>query len=190
MNVHQRAYRVLLRAYPAEHRREYGEPMSQMFNDRIRDDGGGLRTAVVWMHVLVDLAKTVLAERTETTMDTLRTGWWRIAAGLIATVLAIGGIGIVVEPGPGPWYKTVSGATALFGGVVLIVVGLAIRRRNTNAGSALIAVGVVPGVAATVLFWFPPALVFGLISTSVLIAAVVDVGNHLAAQRAPAETAS
>ncbi len=185
MSVHERIYRVLLMAYPAEHRDAYGEPMTQLLRDRIRDEGGGVRTALVWADVIADLARSALIERTETTMDTIKTGWWRFAAGLVASVLAIGAVGVLAEPGPGPWYTTVSGGAALILGPILIVAGLLVRHRNTIRGNLMIAVGVLPGVAATVLFWFPPALAFGLLSTSVLIAAVADAGHRQNAQRVP-----
>ena len=38
-----RVYRKLLLIYPKEHRREYGEPMVQLFRDRMRRDGDGFR---------------------------------------------------------------------------------------------------------------------------------------------------
>lgn len=183
MSAHERIYRALLVAYPAEHRREYGEPMVQIMRDRLRDEGGGIRTAVVWAHVVADLAKTSFVERTETTMDTLRTGWWRIAAGLIAAVLAIGAVGSLVEPATGPWYKYILGPAALAVAPVLIVAGLIIRARNGTSGSVMIAIGVLPGAAAIVLFWYPPALVFGALSMAVALAALVDASNRSHARR-------
>ena len=63
--VSEKVYRALLRAYPSEHRREYGEPMVQLFRDRMRRDGGGLRTLVVWMQMFFDLVRSVFRERRE-----------------------------------------------------------------------------------------------------------------------------
>ena len=35
----EKLYRLMLRVYPESHRREYGEPMIQMFRDRMKFDG-------------------------------------------------------------------------------------------------------------------------------------------------------
>jgi hypothetical protein len=43
MTRQKRAYQALLVLYPFEYRREYGEPMTQLFADRLRDEGGGAR---------------------------------------------------------------------------------------------------------------------------------------------------
>ena len=63
--VSEKVYRVLLRVFPSEHRREYGEPMVQMFRDRMRRDGGGLRTLVVWVQMFFDLMRSAFRERME-----------------------------------------------------------------------------------------------------------------------------
>jgi signal peptidase I len=61
-----RLYSVLLYAYPAEFRRDYGHPMEQMFRDRCRELArnpqrlAGLRFAT---QVFADLAKTTVYER-------------------------------------------------------------------------------------------------------------------------------
>ena len=62
----ERIYRALLFVYPKEHRREYGEPMVQLFRDRMSRDGGGLGTLAVWMHTLCDLVCSGSRERIET----------------------------------------------------------------------------------------------------------------------------
>ena len=61
----ERVYRALLAAYPAEHRREYEEPMVQLFRDRMRCEGGGFRTLVVWVQTLADLMSSAFRERVE-----------------------------------------------------------------------------------------------------------------------------
>ena len=63
--ISEKVYRALLRAYPSEHRREYGEPMVQLFRDRMHRDGGGLGTLAVWMHMLFDLVRSASRERME-----------------------------------------------------------------------------------------------------------------------------
>ena len=59
----ERMYRALLWAYPRQHRREYGEPMVQLFRDRMRRDGGGVRTLVVWVQMVFDLVGSAFKER-------------------------------------------------------------------------------------------------------------------------------
>ena len=61
----ERVYRRLLVVYPREHRREYGELMVQLFRDRMRRDGGGLRGLVVWMQMISDLAGAAFKEHKE-----------------------------------------------------------------------------------------------------------------------------
>jgi hypothetical protein len=56
----------------------------------------------------------------------------------------------------GPWWKHLFGAIALGGAPLMI------------------AVGVIPGVAALVLFGWPPFLPFGLFSLAVMISAFID----------------
>ena len=70
-------YRALLVLYPSEHRREYEEQMVQLFGDRMRRDGGGYRTAIVWFDILSDLFHSALNEHLE------RVGLWGIIKALL-----------------------------------------------------------------------------------------------------------
>ena len=63
--VSERVYRALLVVYPAEYRREYGGPMVQLFRDRMRRDGGGFRTPVVWVRMVFDLLGSAFMEHRE-----------------------------------------------------------------------------------------------------------------------------
>lgn len=63
--ISERVYRVLLVLYPKDHRREYGDLMVQLFRDRMRRDGGGVRTPTLWTHMIFDLAMNALRERKE-----------------------------------------------------------------------------------------------------------------------------
>ncbi len=60
----------------------------------------------------------------------------------------------------------------------MIAGGLFVRRRTQRIGSLMLAVGVMPGVAALVLFWWPPFLLFGLFSLAVMISAFIDADQH------------
>ena len=66
--ISERLYRVLLLAYPREHQREYGEPMVQLFRDRMRRDGGGFRALIVWVRMIFDFVRSVPRERKEEAM--------------------------------------------------------------------------------------------------------------------------
>ena len=66
--VSNRLYRLLLAAYPAEFRHEYGAQMAQVFRDRCREEqgrrGGSRRAGLarVWMETILDLARTAPEE--------------------------------------------------------------------------------------------------------------------------------
>jgi hypothetical protein len=67
--VSTRLYRLLLAAYPAEFRHEYGAHMAQVFRDRCREEQGRRRgvgssagLARVWMETILDLARTAPEE--------------------------------------------------------------------------------------------------------------------------------
>ena len=64
----ERVYRALLVVYPSEHRREYEDPMVQLFRDRMRRAGGGFRTPVVWVHMVFDLVCSAFMEHREGSM--------------------------------------------------------------------------------------------------------------------------
>lgn len=62
----ERVYALLLAAYPAGFRREYGREMRLVFADRCREEGGGFAAlAGVWLDALADLARTAPAEHLE-----------------------------------------------------------------------------------------------------------------------------
>lgn len=64
MSRSERVYRLLLLAYPGEFRREYGEQMEQAFGDLYRvkrGEKGGI--ACLWMRTIVDVIRTVVAQR-------------------------------------------------------------------------------------------------------------------------------
>ena len=60
-----RFYHMLLHAYPAPFRRQYGEEMTLVFREQASDAwdrAGWMGLAGVWLHVLVDLAQTIPAQ--------------------------------------------------------------------------------------------------------------------------------
>lgn len=85
---HRALYRALVRLYPRAFRMDYGEPMVQLFADRVRDVG-----AKAWLRALPDLARTVPVERIEVVMSRLGPGARVLAlafAVLGATAVSIG----------------------------------------------------------------------------------------------------
>jgi len=178
MDRHIRTYRALLAAFPAEYRRDYGEPMTQLFVDRLRDEGGGVRTSLVWVQMLIDLGKSASSERLETTMRSLRTDWWRLLALPLSLFVAVAGIGLPFEPQEtaGPNWRTgaIAYAVVTVIGLGLVIAGQFIRKKNRKVGSSMIAVGVMPGFPMTLMFWFPPVALVGVLSIVISIMAFID----------------
>jgi hypothetical protein len=84
-------YRVLLLAYPAEHRNEYGPLMVQLFRDRCRDirrRGGNWGLVQLWGRVLKDTIITSIDEH----LDELKERSWRMTRRqqILSAVCALG----------------------------------------------------------------------------------------------------
>jgi len=107
-------------------------------------------------------------------MGALSTKWWRIAAAAIALVLAAAGVHGLFEPTTGEWYQWTLGRGSLVAAPIVIVFGLVVRHRHRRRGDLLTAIGVIPAMAAIVLFWSPPFLLFGALSIAVFVSAVND----------------
>ena len=94
-------YRRMLLVYPREHRREYEEPMVQLFRDRMRRDGGGFGRLIVWTQMVLDLVGAAFKEHKEGA-DVRKLASIGTA---LAVVLVAGGIGIgtlLASPDDGP----------------------------------------------------------------------------------------
>ena len=61
MSFSEKAYRLLLRAYPRDYRDQYAEPMEQLFRDRLREVRTFEGLASFWVGTLADWAVTVPA---------------------------------------------------------------------------------------------------------------------------------
>jgi hypothetical protein len=63
--ISTRLYHLLLRLYPANFRRAYGDLMTQAFRDRLRDArrDGMIATVLYWLHTLYDVMVNALGER-------------------------------------------------------------------------------------------------------------------------------
>jgi hypothetical protein len=67
-DLSERVYRLLLKAYPLEFRREYGPHMTQVFRDCRRAElrsGNRLGHVILWVRTVLDLIQTVLKEQFE-----------------------------------------------------------------------------------------------------------------------------
>ena len=112
-------------------------------------------------------------------MDTLKQGWWRLAAGLISTSIAVTAVGNLfgdwIDHGPrhgkiGALVVTLIGAGLVFG-------GLAIRKRHPARGSVVIGVGVFPAVLLITVPWFPLLADIGVLATIVVFMAFLDAAS-------------
>lgn len=179
MDRQKRAYQALLVVYSLEYRSEFGEPMTQLFVDRLRDEGGSLRTVFVWVQMLIDLAKSAFTERLETTMKSFRTDWWRILALPLAIFTVFAGVGNLapennLDAGPNWQLGATAYAVVTVVGLGLVVAGLILRKKNRMAGSSMIAVGVMPAFPMTIFFWFPPVALVGVLSIVISTMAFID----------------
>jgi hypothetical protein len=68
MTTPERIYRRLLRVYPADFRRDYAEPMAQLFADQLRDSRAAGTMAGplgLWIRTLLDLATSSISQHLE-----------------------------------------------------------------------------------------------------------------------------
>lgn len=86
---HQSAYRALLHLYPRSFRRDYAEPMSQLFADRLRDRGRR-----VWLETGPDLVRTVPVQRMEAAMARVSSGARVVALAVIVVGAVFASIGL------------------------------------------------------------------------------------------------
>jgi hypothetical protein len=56
MSLSERLYRILLRAYPARYREQFGGPMADCFRDQLRTARTPLALAMLWLRTLADAA--------------------------------------------------------------------------------------------------------------------------------------
>ncbi len=100
---HARTYRAVLHAYPRSFRRDYGEPMTQLFADRVRDVG-----AKAWVRVVPDLARSVPQQRIEAVMSKRPN-----SASVIVICVVVGVAAVIGAGGPGIIFVAAIALTAL-----------------------------------------------------------------------------
>jgi hypothetical protein len=161
MTAADRAYRWLLRAYPAPFRAEFGTEMQTVFGDRRREMG--TRRVAFWTEVLWDVARSAPALR----VDAFRAQWrdhnhnqegtmktMAILAVLIGLLEIVNSAveawvgGVVLHGGA----SLVGGASGAIAGAVLLASAVALLRRSPGAatraqGAAIACLAVFAGVA-------------------------------------------
>lgn len=152
---HERAYRWLLRFYPAEFRARFSDEMVQLFNDQLRDArGGGARagTARTWLRTLSDLAVTAASEharRDRTEAHSLATTPPSTFSRVLGLVGILGGAVLIAAFLPFiPWGADLFNLRlAVFNaGAMAIVIG--VYRRQASVVPVLALVGAVPALLA------------------------------------------
>ena len=142
MAGHESLYRALVRLYPRSFRVDYGEPMAQLFGDRLRERG----VARVWLDALPDLVRSVPAQRMEAVMARLGPG---ARVGLLA-VLVAGAVAASIGFG--------GGAVPVL--LVLTVLGVVARSRAVMAAPFGPRAPMWPAV--TQAWWAPLAALLGV----------------------------
>jgi hypothetical protein len=99
-----RLYRALLVAYPRSFRRAYGDPMAQLFGDRLRDVG-----ARAWLRTIPDLVRTAPTQRIEATMSHIGPNARVVALALIV----LGAVAVGIGTGGGVLIVVALGVVAL-----------------------------------------------------------------------------
>jgi hypothetical protein len=74
MGFSEKAYRLLLRAYPRRYRERYAEPMEQLFRDRLCEVRTLPDLAALWMRTMSDWAVSVPARHWERTRPQMHFG--------------------------------------------------------------------------------------------------------------------
>jgi hypothetical protein len=119
-------------------------------------------------------------------LASLRRNWWLVLAAVHALLeIALGiAIGVALEPDRSVNPGSVAGGIAIAAGGVLVLAGIAVRRRRRFAGDVMIAAGALPAMP---FFWLILPLVTGLV---VVAAAAVDAAEARSLQGGPASSRS
>jgi hypothetical protein len=163
----ERVYRLLLHAYPAAFRAEYGREMELLFRDQCRE--GDVRSVGFWARVVWDVVRSAPALRVEATrtVEVIM----RVAA-ILAVLLGA----LSIFGGVGEWFagskQAMSGTYVLavflgvFGSVLIIGAGIAILLHKPRAARLALIASLAMFVTARLLFpWmgiFAQLVGFGL----------------------------
>jgi hypothetical protein len=158
---HERAYRRLLRLYPAEFRNRYSDELVQLFSDQLRDARAGGRpagAARTWLRTLGDLAVTAASEharRDRSVAHSLATPPSPLARAL-GLIGILGGAILVAAFIPDlPWEADLFNLRLALFNLGAIAIVLALYRRQASVGRRLALLATVPVILANAwhLFW-------------------------------------
>lgn len=91
--------------------------------------------------------------------------WWMITAGIIGVLMVMLGVGNLLDPeDTGPLYGKLGLLAVMATGAGLITYGLVLMRRDESRGAKFVALGVLPGAVGIAFFWFPPAVLVGILA--------------------------
>lgn len=87
MSISERLYRLLLKLYPAEHRRRYGELMVTHFRDQLREAQRNGTLFQLWLRTLIDIALTAPQEHAEAARMSNVTPWREVLLAILPAAL-------------------------------------------------------------------------------------------------------
>ena len=91
--------------------------------------------------------------------------WWLASAMVIGVLMLMLGVGNLLNPDDtGPLFGQLVLLGVMATGAGLIGFGLLERRRDPARGSKIVAIGVLPGIVGLAFFWFPPAVLVGILA--------------------------
>ena len=156
MSLHERTYRLLLRAYPEGFRSTYGREMEQVFRDQRRE--AAKCDARLWAETMWDVARSAPALRLEATralwyedihakegkMKTMASLAMLIGAVVVASALAEGWAGGLVNH---DGRSLTAGVLGVVAGALLLAAGIGLLRGSRRAavraqGAAVTCLGV------------------------------------------------
>jgi hypothetical protein len=150
-----RVYRVLLRAYPAAFRREYGREMTLVFRDQQRDSGSRVR---FWVDLACDVLRSAPIARAEA-FRARRAGFTQneeeeVMRPMALLAVLFGAVDVLnagiearagwAGEGGAAWLASLVGA--VLAGVLLAVAGIVLLRR-ASAGGTLARAAIVASLA-------------------------------------------
>ena len=140
-----RIFRLLLLAYPADFRRQYGREMAQVFRDAARD---GAPFGSYTLHILWDWFEAVVHERTDTMTTKLGLG-----IGLVPAVAFT--LSNLVFQIPDNQHEPTLGFFLTVGGLLLVwgVCGYLAARSTAASGAAAMKAGALAGAVSVGVLW-------------------------------------
>ncbi len=151
---HERAYRWLLRLYPADFRARFADEMVQLFGDQLRDartGGASFGTFTTWLRTLGDLAVTATSERAR--RDRTVAHSLSVAPSTSSRVLGLAGIlggGILVAAFFDfiPWGPDLFNLRLVLFNAGAMAIVVAVHRRQASVAPTLALLAAVPAFLA------------------------------------------